>query len=165
MKRLLFITVLMITASVLYAQKSIDALFEKYAGKEGFVTFTISGNLLKLACINDEENDNHVPAKITEIRILAQEDDSMKVDNFYDRVIKDINLNDYEEFMRVKESDQDLRMLVRSEGNSFREFLLIAGGEDNALIQIKGSMTFKEAKRFSDDAKKNHGVNFLADHK
>jgi len=165
MKRLLFITVLMITASVLYAQKSIDALFEKYAGKEGFVTLTISGNLLKLACNNDEENDNHVPAKITEIRILAQEDDSMKVDNFYDRVIKDINLNDYEEFMRVKESDQDLRMLVRSEGNSFREFLLIAGGEDNALIQIKGSMTFKEAKRFSDDAKKNHGVNFLADHK
>jgi translation initiation factor IF-1 len=165
MKRLLFITVLMITASVLYAQKSIDALFEKYAGKEGFVTLTISGNLLKLACINDEENDNHVPAKITEIRILAQEDDSMKVDNFYDRVIKDINLNDYEEFMRVKESHQDLRMLVRSEGNNFREFLLIAGGEDNALIQIKGSMTFKEAKRFSDDAKKNHGVNFLADHK
>ena len=165
MKRLLFLTVLMITASVLYAQKSIDALFDKYAGKDGFVTFTISGSLLKLVCNNDEENDNPVPAQITEIRILAQEDDSMKVYNFYDRVMKDINLDDYEEFMRVKKSDQDLRMLVRSEGHMFREFLLIAGGEDNALIQIKGSMTFKEAKRFSDDAKKNHGVNFLADHK
>jgi hypothetical protein len=166
MKRLLFFTVLLITTSVLNAQKSIDALFEKYAGKDGFVTVTISGNLLKLTCNTTEENDdNPVPAEITEIRILAQEDENMKVDNFYDRVIKDINLNDYEEFMRVKESDQDLRMLVRSEGNRFREFLLIAGGEDNALIQIKGSMTFKEAKRFSDDAKKNHGVNFLADHK
>jgi hypothetical protein len=165
MKRLLLLTVLMITASVLSAQKSIDALFEKYAGKEGFVTITISGNLLKLVCNNDDENVNPVPAKITEIRILAQEDDSMKVDNFYDRVIKDINLTDYEEFMRVKESDQDLRMLVRSEGNKFREFLLIAGGEDNALIQIKGSMTFSEAKRFSDNAKKNHGANFIADHK
>jgi translation initiation factor IF-1 len=155
----------MITASVLYAQKSIDALFDKYAGKEGFVTFTISGNLLKLACNNDEENDSPFPAKITEMRILVQEDDSIKVENFYDHVIKDINLNDYEEFMRVKKSDQDLRMLVRSEGHMFREFLLIAGGEDNALIQIKGSMTFKEAKKFSDDAKKNNGVNFLADHK
>jgi hypothetical protein len=58
-----------------------------------------------------------------------------------------------------------MRMLVRSEGNKFREFLLIAGGRDNALIQIKGSMTFKEAQRFSDDAKKNHGGNILADHK
>jgi hypothetical protein len=165
MKRLLFLTVLMITASVLSGQKSIDALFEKYAGKDGFVTFTISGNLLKLVCDNDEENDNPIPAKITEIRILAQEDDNMKVENFYDRVIKDLNLNDYEEFMRVKESDQDLRMLVRSEGNRFREFLLIAGGEDNALIQIKGSMTFKEAEKFSENTKKNHGVNFLAEHK
>ena len=162
MKRLLFLTVLMITASVLYAQKSIDALFDKYAGKDGFVTLSISGNLFKLACLND---DKPVPAKITEIRILAQKDDNIKVDNFYDQVIKDLNLSDYEEFMRVKKSDQDLRMLVRSEGNMFKEFLLIAGGEDNALIQIKGNMTLKEAKRFSDDVTKNHGVNILADHK
>jgi hypothetical protein len=165
MKRLLFLTVLMITASVLYAQKSIDDLFERYSGRDGFVTFTISGNLFKLACLDEDDNDNPVPGKITEIRILAQEDNNMKVENFYDKVIKDLNLNDYEEFMRVKESDQDLRMLVRAEGNKFKEFLLIAGGEDNALIQIKGNMTFKEAKKFSDDAKKNHGVNILADHK
>jgi hypothetical protein len=102
---------------------------------------------------------------VTEIRILAQEDNNIKVDNFYSMVIKNLDLNDYEEFMRVKESDQDLRMLVRSEGNTFREFLLIAGGEDNALIQIKGSMTFKEAKKLSADVKKNHCMNILAEHK
>lgn len=164
MKRLLFLTVLMITASVLYAQKSIDALFERYAGRDGFVTLSISGNLFKLACLDDDD-DKPVPAKITEIRILAQKDDNIKVDNFYDQVIKDLNLSDYEEFMRVKESDQDLRMLVRSEGNKFKEFLLIAGGNDNALIQIKGNMTFKEAKKFSDNAKKNHGVDIMADPK
>jgi hypothetical protein len=56
-------------------------------------------------------------------------------------------------------------MLVRSEGNKFREFLLIAGGEENVLIQIKGSMTFKEAKKFAEDAKENHGLNLTADHK
>jgi hypothetical protein len=88
-----------------------------------------------------------------------------KIDNFYDQVIKDLNLNDYEEFMSVKKSDQDLRMLVRTDGNIFREFLLIAGGEDNALIQIKGNMTLREAKRFSEDAKKNHCTNLVADHK
>ena len=74
-------------------------------------------------------------------------------------VIKDIDLQNYEEFMRVKESDQDLRMLVRSEGNRFKEFLLIAGGEDNAIIQIKGDLTLNDAKKMSEDAKKNHGLN------
>jgi hypothetical protein len=43
--------------------------------------------------------------------------------------------------------------------------LLIAGGEDNALIQIKGNMTYEEAKKFSSDARKNHGLNIVAKNK
>jgi hypothetical protein len=46
----------------------------------------------------------------------------------------------------------------------FKEFLLIVGGKDNALIQIKGNMTFKEAKEFADGAKKDHGMNLLNNH-
>ena len=166
MKRLFFLIALTITATVVYGQKSIDALFERYAGRDGFTTITINGNLLKLAtCLGDDNEENSIPPNITEIRILAQEDKNLKVDNFYDMVIKDLDLDRYEEFMRVKESNQDLRMLVRSEGNKFKEFLLIAGGEDNALIQIKGNMTFKEAKKISDNAKKNHGLDIVSNHK
>ena len=67
--------------------------------------------------------------------------------------------------MRITESDQDIRMLVRANGRSFKEFLLVGGGEDNLLIQMKGDITYKEAKKFSNDAKKNHGLNIIADHK
>ena len=166
MKKLLVFIVLTITATLVYGQKSIDNLFERYAGKDGFTTVTINGNLLKLAhCFGDNDNDNSIPVDITEIRILAQEDKSMKVENFYDMVINDIDLKNYDEFMRVKKSDQDLRMLVRSEGNKFKEFLLIAGGIDNALIQVKGNMTYEDAKKFSKDAEKNHGLNFTDNHK
>ena len=162
MKKLTLIFALILAATFTYGQKSIDSLFEKYAGKDGFTTVTINGNLLKFAQTDDD--DGSMPADITEIRILAQDNEELATENFYDMVIKDIDLKVYEEFMRVKESEQDLRMLVRSEGNKFKEFLLIVGGEDNALIQIKGNMTFKEAKKFSDDAKKNHGLNFVSNH-
>jgi hypothetical protein len=163
MKRLFVFIVLTITATLVYGQKSIDDLFERYAGKDGFTTVTINGNLLKLAhCLGDNDDENSIPANITEIRILAQEDKSTHVENFYNLVINDIDLKNYDEFMRVKESHQDVRMLVRTEGNKFKEFLLIAGGEDNALIQIKGNMSFKEARKFSDDAKKNHGLDIVA---
>jgi hypothetical protein len=168
MKKLLLFVVLSITYSFVYGQKSIDALFEKYAGKEGFTTVTINGSLLKLARCFDNDNDqddDHLPAKITELRILTQDNDSIKVENFYDKVMADINLNDYEEFMRVKDTDQDLRMLVRIDGRKFKEFLLIAGGEDNAVIQIKGELTFNDAKKLSSDAKKNNGMDIVADHK
>jgi hypothetical protein len=166
MKRFLVFIVLTITATFAYSQKSIDDLFERYAGKDGFTTVTINGNLLKLAhCLGDNDDEKSFPANITEIRVLAQEDKSMNVENFYNLVINDIDLKNYDEFMRVKKSDQDLRMLVRSEGNKFKEFLLIAGGTDNALIQVKGSMTFEDAKKFSKDAEKDHGMNLIPKNK
>lgn len=164
MKKIILFITLIISASSVSGQKSIDALFDKYSGKDGFVTVTFNGNLLKFI-FEDENSDNPVPSGITELRILAQEESNMAGENFYDLAIKGIDLSDYEEFMKVKEKDQDLRMLVRAEGNKFREFLLIAGGEDNVIIQVKGKMTFKEAKKFSEDAKKKHGLDIIADHK
>jgi NADH:ubiquinone oxidoreductase subunit D len=165
MKKLFLIISVSLITTIISAQKSVDALFEKYAGKDGFVTVTINGNLLKLAAVFDDDMENKsIPENITQIRILAQEADNIKVDNFYDLAIKDIDLNLYEEFMQIKESDQDVRMLVRTEGDRFTEFLMIVGGKDNALIQIKGSMTLEEAKKFADHAKKDHGLNLIESH-
>lgn len=161
---MIFITALFIFSGIISAQKSIDRLFDKYATKEGFTTVTISGDLLKIAASLDDDDEKEMNAHITEIRILCQEDDHMNVENFYNQVMKDLNLNDYEEFMRVKKSDQDLKMLIRAEGNKIREFLLVSGGKDNALIQIKGNMTVSDAKKFSEKAKKDGGMDITAGH-
>lgn len=163
MKKIFGIIAAVLVSASLNGQKSIDDLFAKYAGKEGFTTVTINGNILKLAAAFDnEDKDKSMPKEISSIRILAQDKEyEGKVDNFYDAVIKDIDLSKYEEFMQVKESGQDVRMLVRMEGNKFTEFLLISGGKDNALIQIKGSMTFDEAKKFADNAKTDHGKDLV----
>ena len=164
MKRIIGILVLLSLMSIGYGQKSIDRLFEKYADNDGFVTVTISGDLLNLIRSDEKElREDHWPGKITEIRILAQEDEGMKIENFYDLVKTDINTRDYEEFMTVKESDQDLRMLVRTDGNIIKEFLLVAGGEDNFIIQVKGSITFEEAEDFCCEAKKDNGRHILSD--
>lgn len=163
MKKLFFFIVLTITATLGYSQNSIDNLFEKYAGKDGFTTVTISGNLLNLVnCIGDSDDD--LPKNVTEIRILTQDDENMKIENFYDLVMKEIDLNSYDEFMRVKKSDENMRMLVRSEGNKFKEFLLIAGGKDNAVVQIKGNLTYEEAKKLAKDAGKNVRMNITSSH-
>ncbi len=166
MKKLFVLMVLTMTATLGFGQKSIDDLFERYAGKDGFTTVTINGNLLKLFHgFSDDSVDAELPATINEIRILAQEDKNLHVDNFYNLVINDIDLKNYDEFMRVKNSNENLRMLVRSEGNRFREFLLIAGGEDNAVIQVKGNMTYEDARKFSKEAEKDHGMHIIKEHK
>jgi hypothetical protein len=167
MKKLLLFAGLVLSFTMSYGQKSIDALFDKYAGKDGFTTVTINGNMLNLVNLfdSDSKHSDRLPASLTEIRILTQDDKDLKVENFYNMVIKDIDLTAYDEFMRVKESGQDLRMLVKTEGKRFREFLMIAGGEDNALIQIKGDFSLEDAKKMSEDARKNKGLEVTAEQK
>ncbi len=163
MKKLAVIISMFVLCSGINAQKSIDDLFAKYAGKDGFTTVTINGNLLKLAsALGEDESDKSMPKDISTIRILSQENENAgSVDNFYDAAIKDIDLSKYEEFMQVMEKDQKLKMLVKVEGNKITEFLLISGGKDNAIIQIKGSMSLDEARKFAEDAKKDHGSNVV----
>lgn len=144
--------VFMATLQLAYGQKSIDNLFQKYSGKDGFTSVMLSGNLLKLV----SDTDDDFPSGITEMRILTQEDKSVDAENFYDMVMNDINAKGYEEFMSVKDSGQDLKILVRAQGDRIQEFLLVGGGDDNVLIQVKGDMNFSDARKFSEKIHTEH---------
>jgi len=162
MKRLFTIALMALFTLTISAQSTIDKLFSKYKGVEGFTTVTVNGNLLKLlADIDDEDEDEDLMKfadKFTSIRILAQEDDDMDVDNFYDAVIDEVNRGGYEEMVTINSSDSDVKIMVRADGNIFKEFLLIAGGDDNALIQIKGSFSMKDVKEMSKSVEKDEMI-------
>ncbi|MCB8999148.1 MAG: DUF4252 domain-containing protein [Bacteroidales bacterium] len=157
MKKMILMFVILAAAGAVYGQKSIDLLFDKYANRDGFTTVTLNGSMLKFAaCFDDDKDAGKVADKLTEMRILVQEDKAMQVENFYDVIMKDFDLKGYEEVMRVRESNQDLRMLVRTQDDRIREFLMIGGGDDNMVIQIKGNMSLDEAKQLSSDVSKSH---------
>lgn len=163
MKRMVVFIALSALASLIYGQKSIDELFDKYSGKDGYVTLTFNGDILKLLNLDEKCRDKGSKSlNITEIRILAPENETVQTDNFYDMVIRKLKLRDYEEFMSVNKSDQDMKMLVRTEGNSIREFLLVSGGDDNVLIQVKGKMTFDEAERLSSEVSADSALQMVS---
>jgi len=164
MKKLLFGFLLTGFSMSMTGQRSIESLFDKYSGSDEFTCITISGNLFKLAkSLCDDDDLDCLPGDITTIRILAQNDDRIGAVNFYDMVKREIDRKNYEEFMSVKTYNQDLLMLVRAAGRSFKEFLVVAGGDDNVLIQIKGNMTFREAQRFADQIKEDNGRDFVGE--
>lgn len=159
MKRIIIGLAITVSTVTSYSQRSVEALFDKYSDREDFTCITLSGNLVKLAKALCDEDDDHncLPQNITTIRILAQNDEGRPAGNFYDMVEKELDRRKYEEFMRIRKYNQDLVMLVRTAGRNIKEFLVVAGGKDNVLIQIKGNMTFKEAERFSMEIKKDNG--------
>lgn len=159
MKRIITPLVLLVFTISLSAQSSIDRLFDKYQGMDGFVTVTVSGNFLKLIGEFDDDDEFLKNSdKITVIRILAQEDDNMEVDNFYDLVMDELDKGGYEEMVRVNSSDSDMKIMVKAEGDIFTEFLVVAGGEDNAIIQIKGKLTEKIIKEMSESINDDNNI-------
>lgn len=156
---------MLIAATACFGQKSIDKLFASYSDRDNFITFRIGGPLLRfaVACDKDGDDDNDFLREIREIRIIAQKDDDEKMPGFYNKVMSDINTDEYEEFMRVKSTDENMIMLVKGDGQNFKEFLMVAGGEDNIVLQIKGTISYHDAQKLAENAKKDHGKNMFHD--
>jgi len=152
---MIFALIFVAAACGMNGQRSIDRIFEKYAGSHDFFTMHLSGNLLKFvsSCDGDDEG---LPQEVNEIRLLSQKDESEGVPGFFNAVMKDLDTREYEEFMRINSADENTVLLVKGQGKEFSEFLLVSGGEHNLLVQVKGSFTMKDAKKFSENMKKNH---------
>lgn len=151
MKRTLLVSLMIFTCFNTWSQKSIERIFDKYASRDGFVTFSMSGNLLKFSTCDDDNRS--MPSDISEIRIIAREDKSYNDRDFLETVLESVKYDDYEEFVKIKSNKNDVRIYVMTRGRSITELLLVAAGEDNALIQLKGNITFSEARRLSEDIK------------
>jgi hypothetical protein len=132
---------------------AVDKLFDKYQGREGFTTVLVNKDIFKL--ISDSDNAEHemnkTLEKISGIKILSQEDKEITGElNFYDELKKDLDFNQYEELVTVKEKDQDVRIIARANNDRISELLVIVGGEDNVLVWIEGNFTFEDLSELSD---------------
>lgn len=145
MKKFIVILIIALAPAFVFAQNSaVEKLFKKYGGKNGFTTVTINGSLLKMAAeFADEEDGAEVLNTINTVKILAQE--SGDAGNFYDEVMGELKRDSYEELMTVNSDDNDVIFLIKKEGKTITEFLLVVGGDDeNALIYIGGDMNMKD---------------------
>jgi hypothetical protein len=137
-----------------FAQKNpIDAMFDKYAGKEGITTVFISSKMFSMMGRVDLDDDElqDVMNNLKSIRILTVDDDELNQKlNFFSELAKDLDFNGYEELMVVKESDKDLKFLVKERGKRIEELLMIGGGPgQNVLISIKGDLDLENITSIS----------------
>ncbi len=159
MKKIVFIICFMgLSAFVMAQNKSIDRVFDKYAGKEGFTTVYISKYMFSMFAdlegIDDEDlkEAQDVFGKLTGIKILAVDDDDAMGEgvNFYDEIMKDLPRDRYEELMVVKDSESDVIILAREEKGIIVELLMIVGGDDNVLIAITGEIDLSTIAKLSE---------------
>ena len=154
MKRVLIVFLSgFITWSGFSQNSSVDKLFDKYSGKDGFTVVNISKEMFDMfGQMNNQGDDQEfkdVASKLTGIRILSYEGKDDKGINFYKELMKDFPANEYKELMVIKEKDQDVKFLTREKNGKIIELILIAGGKDNTLICIDGDINLKDISKIT----------------
>lgn len=153
MKTLIYFVALCLSISTFAQSSSIDKVFDKYSGTDGFTTVNVSTDLFDLLAKlepNDEDLQK-LANQIKSVKVLASDDNSNQNNiNFFEELKGQVNFDEYNELLTVKEKDQDVKMLVKEMDGVISEFLLIVGGSDNALIQITGNIDLKTLGELSD---------------
>lgn len=156
MKRMvLTIAVIAFAASLAAQRLSADEFFSKYSDREGYTTVVINGSLLNILGTRESDDPDNPVSKITSIRLVVREKDEFpSAEGFLSEIRNIIRRGRYEELMSVKNSDTDLRFMVRADRDMVKEMLLVIDGDDEAVIQIEGNLTRDEASRlFESDGK------------
>ena len=154
MKRIVLTVLIAICATALFGQKdALDDFFNSYSDKEGYTFITINGNLFGLLKNLDDDPDlADLDRKITSVRIVSKEGGSaFNGPDFYADLKGVIRRGGYEELMKVKKPDENLLFLVRIERDVIKELLMVASGDSETVIQVRGNFTQDDVDHFTEN--------------
>lgn len=126
-------------------EPGVSEAFAKYRFKDGVVNVTVPGWVIGLAAkMGDlEESEKELLDCIDKVRVLAVDDDNLNAkinlhEEFYEQVNKKGN---FEELLIVREEGEEVTVFGKMDDSVIKEMLVLVGGEDNAMIYIKGELT------------------------
>jgi len=154
MKRTAMVLILVLGSISLMAQnKTVDKLFEKYSGQEGFSSVVITKHMFSLfSNVETEKDDEYMNMikNLENIRILSGPESGLNGVNFYNEVIPKLPEGEYKELMVIQDSGKNIKFLIKEDKDVVAELLMVVGGgEENVLISIKGKIDMKAISKLS----------------
>ncbi len=142
---------------------SIDKLYEKYTGTEGFTSINITADMFKLiSSLNNgvkSENGREVQEVISQLsgmKILVYDQVKEGLAGFDKETLKAelrqiINQDDFRELMTIKEKDSDVRFLTRQgPDNKISELLMVSvDGKEVVIMSFAGRLDLKSLGKLS----------------
>lgn len=155
MKHVQFLFILAFSATV-FCSVSVSAqsrFFEKYKNDEAFTLVNISPKLLQLFS-NTDEGEAAVLSKLKSINILVFDEEEnpgtrLQPLELYAEASREIDRG-MDELMTVRDGDDDIRFLVREQGDLIERLVLLVGSPGEfVLIDIAGLFSFKDISEIS----------------
>lgn len=146
MKKLafLFIAFILVLTSCSY-EAGVSEAFTKYRFREGVVTVSVPGWAIHLAAglADLDDTERELLESIDKVKVIAVDDDELNRrinlhEEFYQRIH---DRREYEELLVVREDNESVTIFgIINDENVIREMLILVGGDDNALVYIKGEI-------------------------
>ncbi|MEN8116556.1 MAG: DUF4252 domain-containing protein [Bacteroidota bacterium] len=125
-------------------EPGVSEAFTKYRFKDGVTTITVPGWVINLAAgLGDlEESEREILESIDKVKVLAVEDDDLNAridlhEEFYNHINRKGN---YEELLVVRNKDENVTIFGKMDESVIEEMVILVGGDDNAMIYIKGEI-------------------------
>ena len=126
-------------------EPGVSEAYNKYRFKEGVTTISVPGWAIRLiAGLNEmDETDREILESIDKVKVIAVEDDDLNArinlhEEFYERIHKN---GKYEELMVVRNDDESVTVFGIMEDDVISEMLILVGGDDNAMVYVKGEIS------------------------
>lgn len=122
----------------------VSEAFTKYRFKDGVTTITIPGWVIGIAANFGEidKNERDLLHSIDKVRVLVVEDHELNAKiNLHKEFSTKINRNnDYEELLSVQDENDNITIFGKMDENVITEMVILVGGDDNAMIYVKGEI-------------------------
>lgn len=155
--------VLFLPLAVFSQAHSIDKLYEKYSGTEGFTSINITADMFKLInnLNNGLKNENgeeiqEVISQLSGMKILVydQVQESLKgmdLEALKAELSQIIHKDDFRELMTITEKGSDVRFLTRQgPNNKISELLMVSvDGEEIVILSFAGRLDLKSLGKLS----------------
>jgi Domain of unknown function (DUF4252) len=143
---------LMLTARGAYAQDdAIGKFFGKYVEDSRFTLVTVSPRMFRLLAKVDWDSISpdvrETVQKLHSLRILSTE---TTPGQFYKEALSKIDLKEYEELITVREKNSNTRFLIKENGATISELVMISVDEgDFTLLSFVGDIDLDKLSKLS----------------
>ena len=132
------------------AQINNDALFEKYAEKDGVTSVYISKKMFQLMPSMETAGLNliNMKGKIESLQILTCENESLQ-----EQMRKDFSgliKKEHEELMRVRDGESKITFYIKQKGELINELIMLSDDEKEfSVIQLLGQFTLQDIQEIT----------------
>jgi len=137
----------------------VSEAFTKYRFKDGVTTITVPGWLIHSAAMwgDLEREERDLLRSIDKVKVLTIEDEELNARSnlhkeFYETVRE---RGDLEELLVVRDGNEQVTIFGKADEDSIKEMLILVGGDDNAIIYLKGRLKPELIANFMDENSQN----------